>query len=298
MATSLPAPAKRAELPSRGVRAPISWPRLGYGIGLRAEHYEEILAGGASTDWFEAITENYLESGGRPLAVLERVRHEFPVALHGVSLSIGSTDALDRRYLERLKRLVERVEPALVTDHLCWTGVAGRNLFDLLPLPYTEEALAHVVDRVRRVQDFLGRRIALENPSTYVAFAHSAMSEWEFLATVADEADCGILLDVNNVYVNARNHGFDPRWYVDRMPAKRVAQIHLAGFTDRGTFLFDTHDAPIAEEVWQLYAYAMRRIWPVSTLVEWDADIPPLAGLCAVAARARAVAEDADETAG
>jgi uncharacterized protein (UPF0276 family) len=187
----------------------ISWPHLGFGVGLRAEHYEEVLDGARRTDWFEAISENYMDSAGRPLHVLERVRQDYPVALHGVSLSIGSADELNQRYLRNLRGLVERIEPALVTDHLCWTAVDGRALYDLLPLPYTEEALVHVVHRVRRVQDWLGRRILLENPSTYVQFRHSAMAEWELLAAVAEQADCGILLDVNNVYVSATNHGFD-----------------------------------------------------------------------------------------
>jgi uncharacterized protein (UPF0276 family) len=265
----------------------LNWPRLGFGVGLRAEHYEEILADRPAVDWFEAITENYLDSGGRPLHVLEQVRRDYPVALHGVSLSIGSSDPLDARYLARLRVLVARVEPALVTDHLCWTRVAGRQLYDLLPVPYTEEVLWHVVERVQRVQDALGRRIALENPSTYVAFRHSTMSEWEFLAELAAEADCGVLLDVNNVYVSARNLGFSPRHYLDAIPAERVAQMHLAGFTDMGTYLFDTHSAPVHDEVWALFRHAVGRGATAATLVEWDADIPSFERLHAEAERAR-----------
>ncbi len=274
------------------------WPRLGYGAGLRAEHYPDVLAERGpdffpdrnKIDWFEATTENYMDTGGRPLAVLEQVRRDFPVALHGVGLSIGSTDALNAHYLDRLSTLVARIDPALVTDHLCWTGIGGRSSFDLLPLPYTEEALAHVVERVACVQERLGRQILLENPSTYIAFRDSTISEWDFLATVAERADCGILLDVNNVYVSATNHGFDPETYLAALPPRRIGQIHLAGYTDRGSYLFDTHSAPVAEAVWDLYAVATERYGGVSTLVEWDADIPPFTRLCEEVERARRIA--------
>ncbi len=268
------------------------WPSLGFGIGLRREHYDEALGGTPGCDWFEAISENYMDSGGRPLAVLEQVRRDRPVALHGIALSIGGTDPLDRRYLSNLRTLIDRIEPALVTDHLCWTGVNGRSLYDLLPLPYTEESLQHVIDRVGAVQHELGRRIVLENPSTYVAYQHSTLAEWEFLAVVANEADCGILLDVNNVYVSSYNLGFDPLRYLDAIPRHRVAQIHLAGFTDMGTYLFDTHSAPVSDAVWKLYAHAVRRFGRVSTLVEWDADIPSFERVCQEAAQARRIAED------
>jgi uncharacterized protein (UPF0276 family) len=274
-----------------------SHPRLGFGVGLRAEHYSDVLSGRPPVDWFEAITENYMDTGGRPLDVLECVRRDSPVALHGVGLSIGSTDPLNERYLERLSALIARIEPALVTDHLCWTGVGGRSLFDLLPLPYTEEALAHVCERVGRVQDRIGTRILLENPSTYVAYRGATMNEWEFLALMAERADCGILLDVNNVYVNAFNHGFDPIAYLDAIPVERVGQIHLAGFTDRGSYLFDTHSAPVAPPVWELYAHARRRFGEVATLVEWDAEIPSFERLCAELDRAREVAAGAQEEA-
>ena len=272
----------------------LNWPRLGFGVGLRAEHYDHVLTARPRVDWFEAITENYLDTGGQPLHILEQVRRDYRVALHGVALSIGSTDPLDDHYLVRLRALIERVEPALVTDHLCWTGVAGSKLYDLLPLPYTEETLWHVVERVQRVQDALGHRIALENPSAYVAFRHSTMSEWEFLAQVASEADCGLLVDVNNIYVSAHNLGFEPRRYLDAIPPERVAQMHLAGFTDMGTYLFDTHSAPVHEDVWALYRYAVARFGAAATLVEWDADIPPFERLQVEVDRARREASAAD----
>ena len=265
----------------------LDWPDLGFGVGLRAEHYPDVLEGRRRVDWFEAITENYIETGGRPLAVLEQVRRDYPVALHGVALSIGSTDPLDHDYLEKLCRLIRRIDPVLVTDHLCWTGVGGQSLYDLLPLPYTEEALEHVAERGRIVQDRIGRRILLENPSTYLAFRHSEMKEWEFLAAVAERADSGILLDVNNIYVTARNLGFDPTAYLDGVPPERVAQFHLAGFTDMGTYLFDTHSAPVHEDVWTLFRAAVRRFGTASTLVEWDADIPPFERVCEESDRAR-----------
>ena len=265
----------------------LDWPRLGYGVGLRAEHYEHVLDERPAVDWCEALTENYLDTGGRPLHVLEQVRRDHPVVLHGVALSIGGTDPLDRAYLASLRGLIDRIAPALVTDHLCWTGVDGRRLHDLLPLPYTEETLHHVATRVRRVQDALGRRIALENPSTYVAFRHSTMAEWEFLAALAEDADCGILLDVNNVHVSARNLGFDPQAYLAAIPADRVAYMHLAGFSERGDFLFDTHDAPVHEDVWALYRRACTLLGARSTLIEWDAKLPSFARLHDEAARAR-----------
>jgi hypothetical protein len=268
-----------------------SFPNLGFGVGLRAEHYGDVLKGRPRVDWFEAITENYIDTRGRPLWVLEQVRRDYALALHGVGLSIGSVDPLDKMYLRRLRALADRIEPSLITDHLCWTGVSGNKLYDLLPLPYTEEALAHVVTRVQAVQDALGRRILLENPSTYIAFRHSAMSEWEFLAEVADSADCGILLDINNVYVSAVNHGFGPLAYINGLPPNRIGQFHLAGHTDMGGYLFDTHSAPVCDSVWRLYAHAVERFGPVSTLIEWDAEIPTFARLHREAERARTIAE-------
>lgn len=265
-------------------------PRLGAGIGLRARHFDEILARGSTADWFEALSENFMMAGGRPLRVLEHVRRDRPVVLHGVSLSIGSTDPLDRAYLSRLRELAARFEPAWISDHLCWSSVDAHRLHDLLPLPWTEEVLDHVAERVARVQDALGRRIALENVSTYLTFSQSTMTEWEFLAELAERADCLLLLDVNNAFVSGSNHGFDPGALVDGVPAGRVVQIHLAGHADLGTHLLDSHDRAVSEPVWQLYRRALRRLGPVSTLVEWDGALPPLAGVEAEADAARAIA--------
>jgi uncharacterized protein (UPF0276 family) len=266
-----------------------AFPYLGHGIGLRTKHFPRVLDGTARADWFEAISENFMIRGGRPLAVLERVRAEAPIVLHGVSLSIGSTDPLNLRYLDELADLAARFAPAWVSDHLCWGSVGGHYAHDLLPLPYTEEALALVAERVRVVQDRLRRRILLENVSSYLTFTHSTTPEWEFLAAVAERADCGILLDVNNVYVSAMNHGFAPEAYIDGVPAERVGQIHLAGHSDRGTHLLDTHDAAVVPAVWDLYRYALRRLGRVSTLVEWDDRIPELEEVVAEAERARAI---------
>lgn len=265
-------------------------PSLGFGLGLRVEHYEDLLAGTPSVDWLEILSENYMIEGGKPLHYLRRLRERFPMVMHGVSLSIGSTDALDRDYLKALKRLADMIEPAWISDHLCWTGVDGTNLHDLMPLPHTEEAIAHVVDRVRQVQDSLGRRILLENVSSYVSYRHSEIPEWQFLGAIAERADCLLLLDVNNVYVSARNHGFDPRAYIDGVPADRVQQIHLAGHDASGPVIVDTHDAPVCEAVWDLYAHTVRRLGPVSSMIERDDRIPPLAELLTELDRARAVA--------
>jgi hypothetical protein len=266
---------------------------LGFGLGLRTEHYADIFAGKPAVDWFEAITENYLVAGGRPLHNLMRVRERFPVALHGVSLSIGSTGPLDLSYLAQVKALAARVQPVWISDHLCWTGVNGKNLHDLLPLPYTEEALAHVVARVRAVQEILGQRILLENVSSYLGFQESRMTEWEFLTAVATQADCLLLLDVNNVYVSSVNHEFDPITYLDAIPADRVQQIHLAGHESHGDYLIDTHDQPVPDAVWSLYTEALKRFGSVPTMIERDANIPPLAELEAELRIARRLAERA-----
>jgi uncharacterized protein (UPF0276 family) len=251
-------------------------PNLGHGIGLRTTHFPHYLAQGAQgIDWVEIISENFFEPGGRPWSVLEKVRAEVPVVAHGVSLGIGSVDPLSEDYLKSLQRLVERIQPAWVSDHLCWGGYAGKYAHDLLPLPYTEEALAHIVERIERVQDRLGRQILLENVSSYVAYAESAMPEWEFLTELTRRADCGILLDVNNVYVSAFNHGFPAERYIDAIPADRIGQVHLAGHTDRGTYLFDSHIGPVPDPVWTLFRRLTERIGAVPTLVEWDEDIPP-----------------------
>ncbi len=265
---------------------------LGFGVGLRRPHYARVLEtdssdGAAAVDWFEIISENFMVEGGRPLAVLEGVRARYPVAMHGVGLSIGSSDPLNRSYLNDLSALIRRTEPAWVSDHLCWTGVGGRNLHDLLPLPYTEEAVHHVARRIRQVQDALQRTILIENVSSYMTFRASRMEEWEFVAAVAEEANCAILLDINNVFVNAFNHGFDPRRYVDAIPVDRVVQFHLAGHSDHGHYLLDTHDHPVRPEVWALYEHAVARYGRVPTLIEWDDHIPEFAVLAGVAEEAR-----------
>jgi uncharacterized protein (UPF0276 family) len=234
-----------------------------------------------------------MSAGGRPLINLDRVRERFPMVMHGVSLSIGSVDPLDQDYLDGLKALAERLNPAWISDHLCWTGVDGVNLHDLLPLPYTEEVLAHVVDRIGQVQDHLGRRIALENASTYVTFANSEMTEWDFLAEMAKRADCDLLLDVNNIYVSGFNHGFDPIDFIEGLPAERIIQIHLAGHEHNETHIVDTHDAPVIEAVWSLYAETIRRLGPITTMIERDADISPFADMEQELDRARAIAAEA-----
>jgi uncharacterized protein (UPF0276 family) len=262
-------------------------------------HYPEVLAraarGALRVDWFEAISENFLVPGGRPPRVLGAVRSHAPVVLHGVSLNIGSTDPLDEGYLDALAALARRVEPAWLSDHLCWTGVDGVNLHDLLPLPHRDETVRHVAARVRRVQERLGRRIALENVSSYFAWTADGMPEWEFLTAIAEEADCGILLDVNNVFVSAHNHAFEAAHYVDAIPPERVFQLHLAGHSESGALLIDTHDHPVRDEVWALFAHAVERLGPISTLIEWDDRIPAFERLEEEAARARAILEDRGE---
>ncbi|MCC6131676.1 MAG: DUF692 domain-containing protein [Acidobacteria bacterium] len=265
-------------------------PHLGYGVGLRTVHYAEILSRWPAVDFFEAITENFLDTGGRPLHILDRVAERYPVVLHGVSLSIGSTDPLDLDYLAKVNRLARRVKARWVTDHLCWTGVAGKNVHDLLPLPYTEDALAHVARRLRTVMDFLERPVFLENPSTYLQFTQSTMTEPEFLSELCERAGTGLLLDVNNVYVSAVNHGFDPVSYIDALPRGRVVQYHLAGHTDKGTHLLDTHSTRPRDEVWDLYAHAVERLGEAATLYEWDEDIPDFATVHAEALKARGLA--------
>lgn len=263
-------------------------PDLGIGIGLRTVHFAHILSEWPQVDWFEVLSENFMDTGGRPLHVLDQVVERYPVALHGVSLGIGNTAPLDFEYLGKLKALAARTRAAWVSDHLCWTGFAGRNTHDLLPMPLDEPALAHVSRRVRQVSDFLERPLVLENPSSYLEFATSSMPEWEFLARLAADADCGLLLDVNNVYVSSVNHGFDAAAYVDAMPADRVVQYHLAGHTHRGSHLLDTHSDHARPEVWELYARALRRTGLAATLYEWDEDIPEFAVVRAEAHKAKA----------
>jgi uncharacterized protein (UPF0276 family) len=253
----------------------LGFPNLGLGLGLRSTHFPHILRTWPAVDWFEVISENFLDSGGRPRYVLEQVAERYPVVMHGVSLSIGSTDPLNFDYLAKLKRLADSVRARWVSDHVCWTGVAGRNTHDLLPVPFTEETLRHLTARVRTVQEVLERPLVLENPSSYVGFRSSSMPEWEFLRRLAEDADCGLLLDVNNVYVSAFNHDFDAAEFVRQIPAERVVQCHLAGHTNCGTHLIDTHDGPVIDPVWELYRLAHERTGGVSTLLEWDDKIPP-----------------------
>jgi hypothetical protein len=261
-------------------------PIQGAGIGLRPLHLDKILEERPDVAWFEVLADNYLGAGSAPQRRVERIRRDHPVTLHSVGLSLGSTDPLDARYLRRIKDLIERFDPAWYSDHLCWISVDGDYVHDLLPLPYTEEAARHVAGRIRQVQDVLGRRILVENVSSYLAYEASVLKEWEFLRLVAEEADCDLLLDVNNVYVSARNHGFDPRRYLAAIPPERVRELHLAGYDDRGTHLLDTHGSPVHAPVWGLYEAALARFGPVPTLLEWDTDIPGLEVLQAEAAKA------------
>lgn len=251
----------------------LSLPSLGVGLGLRAAHYAHVVERKPAFDWFEVLSENYMHTRGRPLEFLDKIAERYPVVLHGVSMSIGSTDPLDMDYLRELKALRDRIGARWVSDHLCWTGAAGRNTHDLLPMPYTDESLRHVAARVRQVQDFLGAPPVLENPSTYAQFQASTFSEWTYLAELAKQADCGILLDVNNVYVSAYNHGFDPQEYFAAMPWDRVVQLHVAGHTHHGSHIIDSHIGPVTDPVWELLRQA-REHCHASVLVEWDADIP------------------------
>lgn len=264
---------------------------LGFGVGLRAQHFSHVLSTSPACDWFEIISENFMDSQGRPRSVLRAVAERYPVVMHGVSMSIGSTDPLDREYLAKLGRLADDIGARWVSDHICWTGVAGRNSHDLLPLPYTEASLRHVVDRVRVVQDILGRRLVLENPSSYVAFTQSSMPESEFVARIADEADCELLLDVNNVFVTCFNHDLDPTEYLRALPHHRVRQFHLAGHTDCGTHRIDTHDGPVIDEVWALFEEAWELTGGAATMVEWDAEIPSFERLHEEVSRARRLVE-------
>jgi hypothetical protein len=274
--------------------ARLGLPDLGVGVGLRIKHYPEIFDQGlgAGVDWFEIISENFMVAGGLPLHNLGRALDRFPVVQHGVSLSIGSTEPLDWDYLKKLKALIQRTRSPWVSDHLCWTGAHGVNLHDLLPLPYTAATVKWVAERARAVQDFLGVRLAIENVSSYMTYTASEMTEWEFLSAVVQEADCGILLDVNNIYVSSFNHAFDPNVYVDAVPHDRVVQMHLAGHTNHGRYILDTHNDHVIDPVWDLYRRALRRVGPVSTLIEWDDDIPPFPVLVAEAEKARAIRDE------
>ena len=249
-------------------------PYLGFGLGLRTPHFEHVLQNQPDVDWFEVLSENYMVAGGKPKYYLHAIAEQYPIVMHGVSMSIGSTDPLDMDYLRALKTLANEVNPQWISDHICWTSIHGVNSHDLLPLPYTQETIKHVVERVKQVQDFLGRRILLENVSSYLSYKDSEMNEWQFLSAVAEQADCLVLLDINNIYVSARNHDFEVMDYVNGIDPRRVQQFHLAGHTDYGSYVIDTHDHDVPESVWQLYHEALKRFGPVSTMIERDAEIP------------------------
>lgn len=264
----------------------------GVGLGLRPEHYQDFLAAPADVDWLEILTDNYLVPGGKPLYFLDRIRAHYPVAMHGVAMNIGSTDPLDFAYLRQVRDLAKRIDPHIISDHLCWTGRSGRTLHDLLPLPYTEEAVRHVSERIVQVQDFLGRRLAIENLSAYVA-ARSPMTEWEFVNAVAAEADCDLLVDVNNIYVSSRNQDFEPTTYLFALDPGRVRQFHLAGHTDCGDHCIDTHDHPVADAVWEFYGLAVEHFGAIPTLLERDDRIPELPVLIDELNRARRISAEA-----
>ena len=268
-----------------------NFPDLGLGIGLRTVHYQHILENNPSVDWFEIISENFMDTGGRPAYILDQIAEHYPIVLHGVSMSIGGADPLNLTYLMKLKELADRIRAPWVSDHLCWTGVSGRNVHDLLPMIYTEETLRYTVSRVLAVSDILERPLVLENASSYAEFAASTMTEWEFLARLAEEADCGILLDVNNVYVSSFNHGFDANEYIDAIPADRIVQYHLAGHTNKGTHIIDTHSDHVIDEVWELYRRSIELTGGRATLLEWDEAIPEFEVVHAEALKARAYRE-------
>ena len=273
------------------MNSPTDKPYLGFGLGLRSEHHENILEQRPKQiDWLEIISENYMVDGGKPLYYLDAIRELYPMVMHGVSMSLGSTDPLNRDYLKRLKTLIKRVEPIWFSDHLCWTGVDQKNMHDLLPLPYTEEAINHLADRISEVQDFMGRQMLIENLSSYITYSSDAMTEWEFLSAIAEKADCYLLLDVNNIYVSSFNHQFDPIEYLDGIPPARVWQHHLAGHSNEGNLIIDTHDADIIDPVWAVYEEAARRLGPVSTMIERDGNIPALSSLISELEQARQIA--------
>ena len=267
-------------------------PFLGFGLGLRAEHYQEVLEQQPrEIDWFEIISENYMIDGGKPLYFLDKIRQDYPMVMHGVSMSIGSTDPLNLDYLKQLKTLIDRVQPMWFSDHLCWTGVDHKNMHDLLPLPYTEQSVQHIADRISQVQDYIGQQMLIENLSSYITYTSDAMSEWEFLSAVAERADCNLLLDVNNIYVSSFNHQFDAMEYLQGIPADRVWQHHIAGHQNTGNLIIDTHDEPIIDPVWELYEKTAQLLGPVSTMIERDGNMPPLSEVIAELNRAREIAQ-------
>jgi len=265
-------------------------PFLGFGLGLRTEHYKTLLESKPAIDWLEILSENYFVEGGKPLYYLDQLRQHYPMVMHGVSMSLGSSDPLDKQYLKQLKQLATRIEPHWISDHLCWTGVEGHNMHDLLPLPYTQEAIDHVANRITQVQDYLGQRILIENVSSYLTYQASEMTEWEFISAIVEKADCLILLDVNNIYVSAFNHHFDPHDYIQGVPKERVYQIHLAGHSQHEHYILDTHDNKIIDPVWQLYSDVIRDFGAVSTMIERDDNIPPLDDLLIELNQARHIA--------
>lgn len=266
---------------------------LGFGLGLRKDHYHTILDEKPNVDWFEIISENYMIDGGKPLHFLDRIRADYPIVMHGVSMSVGGSDPLDMNYLSQLKKLAARIEPKWISDHLCWTTNAHINMHDLLPLPYNEEALKHVVSRIIQVQDILGRQLVIENLSSYLNYATSTMHEWEFLSEIATQADCLLLLDVNNVYVSARNHHFEPMDYIKALPPARIQQIHIAGHRDLGHCVIDTHDEDVRDDVWNLYQQTAELLGPISTMIERDDNIPLLAELLSELNKAKCIGEQA-----
>ncbi len=266
---------------------------LGFGLGLRTDHFHHVIEHKPKVDWFEIISENYMVGGGKPRHYLETIRQDYPIVMHGVSMSIGSTDPLNMDYLKSLRTLAAEVQPAWISDHLCFTTIGGVNSHDLLPMPYTQEALKHVVERIKIVQDFLGRQMLLENASSYLTYQSDEMSEWEFINQICQQADCLMLFDVNNIYVSARNHGFDPMEYVQAVDPNRVQQIHLAGHTDYGDYVIDTHDHPVCDPVWQLYKETIKLMGPVSTMIERDDNIPVFAELEKELDHARALSQSA-----
>lgn len=268
----------------------MQFPFLGFGVGLRTKHYPYIVTHWPKEiDWFEALSENYMIDGGRPLFFLDQIRQKYPIVLHGVSLNIGSTDPLNQDHLQRLKKLIERVNPPWVSDHLCWTGVGRHNLHDLIPLPYNEETIRHVVERVKQVQDFLERPLLLENVSSYMEYTSSTMTEWDFLTAVSVESDCRILLDINNIYVSSINHNFNSMDYLNAIPNDRVVQFHLAGHSNKKTHLLDTHDHAVKKDVWDLYREALLRFGKISTMIERDDKIPPFPSLADELGRAKKI---------
>ena len=269
---------------------------LGFGLGLRSQHHAHIIEHRPPIDWFEVITEDFIGQGGPDFSSLMQIREHYPLVMHGVSLSLGGTDPLNQIYLKQLKALADLIEPCWISDHLCWTGVNGVNTHDLLPLPYTEEALKHLVSRIQQAQDYLGRQILVENVSSYVSYKQSEMTEWEFLARLAQEVDCLLLCDVNNIYVSAKNHGFDASKYLQALPKQRVQQIHLAGHTQRDSVIIDTHDAEIIDPVWQLYREAITCFGPVSTMIERDDNIPAFDALVAELQIAKAIHSEVAST--